>query len=117
MTPTWLTAFIGAGSFLAFVYFTCDLAVLLRGPESVAPTILRLAQAGDRRIAKGSAFDIAVTAGAAMVFLVIPALWLAFRPSDTDAVGKLFLAAGLIAAASWAVALPILMRRKERQER
>jgi RHS repeat-associated protein len=116
VTQTWLLAFIGVGSFLAFVYFTCDLAVLLRGPESVTPTILKLARAGDRRIGKGSLPDIAVTAGAAMFFVVVPAAWLAVRRSDADIVGQLFLLGGLIAAASWAVALPLLIRRGAGQQ-
>lgn len=111
MTPTWLIALLAIGALAAFVYFTCDLVVLLRGPVSVAPWILRLARAGDRRIAGGSLPSIAVTAAAAAFFLVIPAMWLLFRRHEVDGVGQLLLAGSTIAAVAWVGTLLLLIRR------
>lgn len=116
MTPTLLVVLLAVGGFLAFVYFTSDLAVLLRGPDAVPPAILRLARAGDRRIAKGSLLHIAITAGAAALFFLIPALWLVFRRSEIDAVGQLFLAGGLIAEGLWVATLARVASRGAPQQ-
>lgn len=112
-TPTWLAAVLAIGSLLAFVYFTADLAVLIRGPESVPSAIARLARAGDRRVARRSLPTIIVTAGAAAVFVATPALWLLLRHSEMDLIGQLLLALGLIAATVWAVTLWVLVRRMD----
>ena len=115
MTPTWLALSLALGSLVAFIYLSSDLVVLLRGPDAVAPAILRLARAGDRRIAKGSLPHIAITAGAAALFVLIPALCLLLRRSEIDAVGQFFLAGGLMAAAVWGAALAMVASRGARR--
>lgn len=111
--PTWLAAIVAVVSLLAFVYFTADLAVLLRGSRSVPPVVLRLARAGDARIDRGGVPHMLMSAGAAALFIAIPALWLIIRSSEMDPLGQVILAAGTIGAVAWIVVLRRMIRHWE----
>jgi hypothetical protein len=105
MSLTWVAAILAIGSFFTLLYFGADVAVLIRGPGQVPPEILRLAQAGQRRIAKGSLAEILGTATLVLGVQGVVAAWLVLDWGEMDPIARTLLAGELLAAAGATVAL------------
>lgn len=105
MRLTWVAAILAIGSLVWLVYFGADVAVLVRGQGRVPPEILRLAQAGQKNIDKGSAVEIAQALIVTAVPQGVVAGWLFLGWAELDPIARLILAGELLVAAIMSLAL------------
>lgn len=108
---TWVAAILAVGTLLTALYFGADVAVLIRGPASVPPVILRLAQAGEKNIGKGSLADILFAAFAGLFFQAVVVAWLVLDFNVLDPLARLLLFTEPVAASILATGMYVYVRR------
>ena len=96
---SWVGVLVATSGLLTLLYCGADLAVRIRGPVRVPPVILKLAQAGDRNIGKGSAGQIVLAAAVPVFVQGVIAATLVLRWDEIELIDRGLLLGELVAAA------------------